>query len=79
MKKIFNFIFAFILLTTTALSFVGCKSESKTGKIRLNEVTHSVFYAPLYVAINKGFMKDEGIEIELVNGGGSDASMSALL
>lgn len=79
MKKLFNFIFAFILLTTSSIYFVGCKGDSKNGKIRLNEVTHSVFYAPLYVAINKGFMEDEGIEIELTNGGGSDASMSALL
>ena len=55
------------------------KDDVANGKIRLNEVTHSVFYAPLYVAINLGYMKDEGIEIELTNGGGSDVSMSALL
>ena len=79
MKKILSFIFVFLLLTTSSVYFVGCKSESKTGKIRLNEVTHSVFYAPLYVAINKGYMKEEGIEIEITNGGGSDASMSDLL
>ena len=79
MKKLFNFIIAFILLTTSTVYFVGCKGDSKKGKIRLNEVTHSVFYAPLYVAINKGFMEEEGIEIEITNGGGSDASMSALL
>ena len=79
MKKIFNFLFVFVLLATSSIYFVGCKNDSKPGKIRLNEVTHSVFYAPLYVAINNGYMKDEGIEIEIVNGGGSDASMSALL
>ena len=53
--------------------------ENNSGKIRINEVTHSVFYAPLYVAINKGFMEEEGITIEITNGGGSDASMTALL
>ena len=79
MKKLLSFIFAFLLLTTSSVYFVGCKSESKKGKIRLNEVTHSVFYAPLYIAINKGYMEEEGIEIEITNGGGSDASMSALL
>lgn len=79
MKKFINFVFAFILFACSAFCFVGCKSKSKTGTIRLNEVTHSVFYAPLYAAINLGYMEEEGITIELTNGGGSDASMSALL
>ena len=56
--------------------FSGCK---KSSVIRINEVTHSVFYAPLYLAINLGYMEDEGMEIELTNGGGSDVSMAALL
>ena len=79
MKKIFNFFFAFILFASTAFCFVGCKKKNATGTIRLNEVTHSVFYAPLYVAINLGYMEEEGITIEITNGGGSDASMTALL
>lgn len=56
--------------------FSACK---KSSVIRLNEVTHSVFYAPLYLAINLGFMEEEKIEIELTNGGGSDVSMASLL
>jgi NitT/TauT family transport system substrate-binding protein len=48
-------------------------------KIRITEVTHSVFYAPNYVAINLGFFKDEGIEIELTNGAGTDKVMTAVL
>ncbi len=79
MKKIINLIFAFVLFVTSAFCLVGCNKKPKAGTIRLNEVTHSVFYAPLYVAINLGYMEEEGIKIELVNGGGSDASMSALL
>lgn len=79
MKKLINFIFAFILIITSSISFVACKSKKETNAIRVNEVTHSVFYAPLYLAINLGYMEEEGITIELTNGGGSDASMSALL
>ena len=56
--------------------FSGCK---KSTVIRINEVTHSIFYAPLYLAINLGYMEEEGMEIELTNGGGSDVSMAALL
>ena len=67
---------AFIL---ALLPLAGCKNNDGLKKVRLNEVTHSVFYAPLYVAIEKGYFKEEGISIELTNGGGADASMTALL
>ena len=78
MKKIFTIFCAIILCLASSLCFVGC-NDKNSGKIRINEVTHSVFYAPLYVAINLGYMSDFGIDIELINGGGSDASMTALL
>lgn len=48
-------------------------------KIRLNEVTRSVFYAPQYVAISKGFMEEEGLEIEITTGQGADKVMTAVL
>jgi NitT/TauT family transport system substrate-binding protein len=60
------------------LMVFGCQ-EKAPEKIVLNEVTHSVFYAPLYAAISLGYFADEGLEIELVNGGGADKSMTALL
>ncbi|HOB64678.1 MAG TPA: ABC transporter substrate-binding protein, partial [Clostridia bacterium] len=53
----------------------GCNKNTDKTVIQLNEVTHSVFYAPLYVAINKGYFAEENIEIVLTNGGGSDKTM----
>lgn len=44
--------------------------ESK--KVVLNEVAHSIFYAPMYVAIEEGYFEDEGINLELVTGFGAD-------
>ena len=57
----------------------GCTREEGSSKVRLCEVTHSIFYAPQYVAINKGFFADEGIDIELSNGQGADKVMAAVL
>ena len=51
--------------------------EKKT--IQVNEVTRSVFYAPQYVAINCGFFKENGIDIELTTGQGADAVMTAVI
>ncbi len=75
MKK---FITIFLAVIMCLFCFTACKKNNLT-KIRLNEVTHSIFYAPLYLAINLGYMEEEGLEIDLTNGGGSDVSMSALL
>ena len=57
----------------------GDTPENKVQKITVSEVTHSVFYAPQYVAINLGFFKEEGLEIELINGGGANNVMTAVL
>ena len=51
----------------------------KLEKLVVSEVTHSVFYAPQYVAINLGFFKEEGLDIELINSGGADKVMTAVL
>lgn len=53
--------------------------SKKIKKLRLIEVTHSIFYAPQYVAIHEGYFEEEGIEIELINGGGADKCMTAIL
>ncbi len=57
----------------------GCGESSDLTKVRLNEVTHSVFYAPLYVAIDLGYFEEEGLELEITTGQGADKVMTALL
>ena len=62
------------------LVLVGC--ETKTDElttIKVAEVTHSLFYAPHYVAISEGFFEEEGLSIELTNAGGADKAMASLL
>lgn len=77
MKKLIAFLLSalFLLLPLSACG----EKESDTTVVRLNEVTHSVFYAPLYLAIEKGFFDENGITVELTNGGGADKSMTAIL
>ncbi len=75
MKKI---IALFLSLILFLFPLSACK-EKDAGTIRLNEVTHSVFYAPLYLAIENGYFSEENITIELTNGGGADNSMTAIL
>ena len=59
---------------------VGCRPETDdTTVIRLNEVTHSVFYAPLYAAMSLGYFEEAGLSVELTNGGGADKVMTAVL
>lgn len=77
-KKIGILCLMCMMLVTTSMLAVGC-GKKNYDKIKLNEVTHSIFYAPLYVAINQGFFKEEGLSVTLTNGGGSDTSMTALL
>ncbi len=67
-----------LLLAWMGLLFSGC-SQDKLEIVKVNEVTHSVFYAPFYAAINLGYFEEEGLQVELTNGGGSDKSMTALL
>lgn len=75
MKKWFVLLcVAFLFLFT----FSAC-SQSKTETIKLAEVTHSIFYAPLYVAMSEGFFEDEGLNVELTTTWGGDKTMTALL
>jgi NitT/TauT family transport system substrate-binding protein len=77
MKKLIAVIMAVLLI----LMCCGCHDTEKpeTTVIRLNEVTHSVFYAPLYAAMSLGYFEEEGLSVELTNGGGADKVMTAVL
>lgn len=76
MKKLAAILTALILVI---MPLSACKKDDGLKTIELNEVTHSVFYAPLYVAIENGYFKEEGLSINLTNGGGADNSMTAVL
>lgn len=77
------------ILVTVALlmilcTFSGCKKEKEPTEatltpVTLNEVAHSIFYAPQYVAIEEGYFKEAGIDLTLVTGFGADKVMTALV
>lgn len=55
------------------------KKEKTMTKVTLNEVAHSIFYAPMYIAIEEGYFEEEGIDLTLVTGFGADKTMTAVL
>jgi len=75
MKRALSLMLAAGLGAATLLS--GCASSS--DKVRIGEVTRSLFYAPQYVAIEKGFFKEEGLDVELTTTWGGDKTMATLL
>ena len=77
MKKI---IIIFICILFVILCcFFNKNNDRNNKKIVIAEVTHSVFYAPLYVAIEKGYFKDEGLDVELILTSGADKVSAAVL
>ncbi len=73
-------LFLVTALLIAALS--GCQSSNTDGgltPVTLNEVAHSIFYAPQYAAIELGYFKEEGLDLTLVNGAGADKVMTALV
>jgi NitT/TauT family transport system substrate-binding protein len=72
--KLLSIVLSALMILTI---FSGCSKQEEPKqlvKIRLNEVVRSIFYAPMYAAINQGFFAEEGIEIELTTGQGADAT-----
>ena len=81
-KKIISTILILILLLGIVISIIYLnkkKDNSDLTKVKVAEVAHSIFYAPQYVAIAKGYFEDYGIDIELTLANGADNVMSAVL
>lgn len=81
-RKVCLLLTLMLVLVMTPLCITGCKKESKDAsltKVTLNEVAHSIFYAPQYVAIENGYFEEEGIDLDLVTGFGADKVMTAVL
>lgn len=74
-----KFIYVLALIVMAVLMLAGCKKKDELIEITLNEVAHSIFYAPMYVAFEEGYFEDEGLKVNLVNGLGADKTMTALL
>lgn len=75
---------AAVVLAVTALPMGVSAAKKDVGeegltKVTLNEVAHSIFYAPQYVAIEEGYFAEEGIDLTLVTGFGADKVLTALI
>ena len=80
MKKwISVFLSALAVLSLTACGGQKTSQTSSLTPVTLNEVAHSIFYAPQYVAIENGYFKDEGLDLTLVTGFGADKTMTAVI
>ena len=82
-KKWISLATAVVLAVTTMPATVFAKkdgeSKEELTKVTLNEVAHSIFYAPQYVAIEEGYFAEEGLELTLVTGFGADKTMTAVI
>lgn len=83
MKRYIYILLTFIISIIIIIIYFWTENNKNTNsnleKITIGEVTHSVFYAPMYAAIENGYFEDEGIEIELVLTSGADKVSAAVL
>ena len=78
-KKFIAASLAVILAMASLPSGVLARDKEELTEVTLNEVAHSIFYAPQYVAIEEGYFEEEGLKIDLVNGFGADKVMTAVI
>jgi NitT/TauT family transport system substrate-binding protein len=84
MKKSWKAVFIFLVITIFMAGLVACQAGKSgnpegTETVRIAEVTRSLFYAPLYVAIENGYFEEEGLNIELTTTWGGDKTMTTLI
>ena len=79
MKNKLKYFLTFIVTFPLIITGCSCKKDDGLTKITVAEVTHSVFYAPQYLADSLGFFKEEGLDVSFVNTNGADKTMAALL
>ena len=81
MKKKIKILSTLLVLIMSIVFIGGCSNDKTSSKetVRLNEVVRSVFYSPMYIAINEGFFEDEGLNIDLSTGQGADKVMQNVL
>ena len=78
-KKIITAALAAVLAVSALPAAVSAEEKEELTEVTLNEVAHSIFYAPQYVAIEEGYFEEEGLKINLVNGFGADKVMTAVI
>ena len=78
MKKIIILFCAVVILISIALLF-NSKKEDELKKIKVAEVTHSIFYTPMYVSDALGYFKNEGLDVEIILTPGADSVSAAVL
>ena len=80
-KRIIISLISLLIIFVAIITFVKLTTNTKSNltKVKLAEVTHSAFYAPLYVAIENGYFEDEGIDLEVILTPGADKVASAVL
>ena len=79
MKKVFYSFLTLLIIIICLLIFLPKKENKNIKTIKLAEVTHSVFYAPMYVAIENGYFEEENVKIDLILTPGADKVSSAVL
>ena len=79
LKKFIFFIIALIICGTLVWMGYNSKEESDLKKVRVAEVTHSIFYAPQYLAHSLGYFEDEGLDVEIILTSGADKVTTAVL